>query len=489
MSSIRVGKAWRGVAIALAAALGVAMAQSTASAADTVLDATADTWVDSGLINSSFGTRAAVQLATTKVALFRFNLPAAPTAQVTLRLRSTTLQAGTVSVRVATDKWTESSTWAGFPGVGSGAVIVTKAIVANGWTEFDVTSAVTTAGITSLAVTRSLGSGNITFASRTNGTIANRPELVVGTTGTTPPPPRPGDVFVAYSADSYFRTTLPGATPVAADSATGIAFVKANDPYDYPRIRGVEGNAWGMAYGYGECDDPLFKLTGSVASEVGWLKTVGFHAPQEFVDKLTGTSDSPFVVIDRCGNSNMPGGFSVWGAKSVKGAGNTVQVEAAGAFQHSSNGLDRRNPLSNSNLNFRSRGVIPDSMVVREDLLAQGIANRGDLGHVLELFFLETDSAAGFASPMVGAESGKAGYGAEGQRIRIKSSVNVDARACSPAGLVVARTLQNYGAYLGDNSGSGSAIKAEQGSSTLTQDALKCFTWDDFEFLPKGWAG
>lgn len=284
--------------------------------------------------------------------------------------------------------------------------------------------------------------------------------------------------FIAYSTDSYLRTPLAPNAPLAPDSAAGIAYAKANDPKAYPQIRGVGGNQFGMVYGMGLCTDPVWKIgTVSGNSPTRWasLKTTGFHAPAN-LGPFTGTSDSPFVVIDTCT------GISVWGAQAVKGTGNVINVSTFGAFNHASNGLDRRNPASNNTQNERSRGVIPDSMVIREDSLAAGIANNGDLGQVLEMFWVETNSAAGFKNPMVGNESGKNGYGAEGQRIRIKASVDINARSCSPAGKVVARTLQNYGAYLGDNSGSGSGLKAQQGSTTLTQTSLSCFTWDDFEF-------
>ena len=102
---------------------------------------------------------------------------------------------------------------------------------------------------------------------------------------------------------------------------------------------------------------------------------------------------------------------------------------------------------------------------------------------------VEIDSIAGFVSPMVGAESGKIGYGAEGQRIRVKESW-VPPAGCTGPALVIARTLQRYGAYLGDNSGSGSSLKMEQGTTLpgLTPDALKpCVTWNDFEYLEPGW--
>ncbi len=299
--------------------------------------------------------------------------------------------------------------------------------------------------------------------------------------------------YLPYSSDSFFKKVLPASAPVDGASAQGIAFVK-NHPdqagWRYPKINGLGSNKWGTVYFEGSCSDPIWKLTGSVPNEVAFLKTQGFHAPDKLGTTLTGTSDSPFVVMDRCGNATMPNGLSVWGAKAVKGTGNTIQVGAAGAFQHDSNGLDRRNSRSTSSKNFRSRGAIPDSMVIRKDRLAWAIANDTDLGYVLHMFWVETDGSAGHVHPMVGQES-RSGWGPEGIRIRIKASVDLTKRGLSPGGLVVARTLQRHGAYLGDNSGSASALKAEQNygqwGTLLTQDALKGLTWDDFEFVQRGW--
>jgi hypothetical protein len=96
---------------------------------------------------------------------------------------------------------------------------------------------------------------------------------------------------------------------------------------------------------------------------------------------------------------------------------------------------------------------------------------------------------------MVGAESGKSGAGAEGQRMRIKPGIDLASRpgcnpSTNPVGLAIARTLQQHGAYLGDNSGSGSGIKTEQNANFpgLTADSLRgCMTWDDVEFMTPGW--
>ncbi len=293
--------------------------------------------------------------------------------------------------------------------------------------------------------------------------------------------------FLAYSEDSFFRTPLPDDAPVDPQNRRGIGFIKRVDSVDHPVIRGVGGNPWGMPFAVGTCADPVWTLTGRVQEEVSFLADEGFHAPPGFERSLTGTSDSPFVVIDTCGTSAMPEGLTVWGFQAESAGRQTIRVQNAGAFQHDSNGLDARNPRSDSALNFTGRGVIPDAMVVRDDELAWAMANDGDLGHVLHMYWWETDTSAGFVHPMVGEESGKHGFGATGMRIRISPDVDLASRECSPAGLVVARTLQRYGAYLGDNSGSSTGIKAEQDSRLITEDALECLSWDDFEFVQRGW--
>lgn len=298
-----------------------------------------------------------------------------------------------------------------------------------------------------------------------------------------------GRQFLAYSTDSFFRKPLTPDAPVDDQSDRGMAFAKSQNRSPYPLIRGVEGDEFGMPYAMSSCSDPLWTLSGPVPSQLDFLTTEGFHAPASFADRLTLSSDSPMVVIDRCGVPAMPNGLTVWAAKAAPAGGNTIEVGAAGAFQHDSNGLDQRDPQSDSQLNERSRGAIPDAMVIRDDLLVQAMQDSGDLGHVLHLFWVETDSSAGAVHPMVGKEADKYGFGAEGMRIRIKPDVDLETRNCSPAGLVVARTLQRFGAYLGDNAGGSTSLKAEQGSTLITRDALSCVSWDDFAFVSRGWDG
>jgi hypothetical protein len=307
------------------------------------------------------------------------------------------------------------------------------------------------------------------------------PEPSAGPTG-----PRP---YVAYAEDSFFRAPLPDDAPIDEQSEQGISYIKRVDDLDYPVIRGVEGDAWGMPFALATCADPVWTLTGRVQEQVLFLEEEGFHAPAGFARSLTGTSDSPFVVIDTCGTPTMPEGLTVWGFQAAREAGRQIAVQNAGAFRHDSNGLDARNPRSDSDLNFTGRGIIPDAMPIRDDELTWGMKNDGDLGHVLHMYWWETDTAAGFVHPMVGEESDKHGFGATGMRIRISPDVDLSKRKCSPAGLVVARTLQRYGAYLGDNAGASTSLKAQQDSRLITRDALSCLTWDDFRFVQRGWDG
>lgn len=322
-------------------------------------------------------------------------------------------------------------------------------------------------------------------------TATPTPTPTATATPTTEPPTttRP---FVAYGESSFLQSELDGAPQNATLTTEFRAFMKRHPDQvgvNHPRLIGMGGNNWGMPFDVGTCDDPVWKLDagGNLPAQWEHLRTTGFHARADM--QFTGTSDSPFVVVDKCN------GFSVWGAGGKKLAGNVIDFTAAGAFEHASNGLDRRNPFSNSTKNERSRGVIPDSMVIRKDLMDWAKANNSDLGHVLELFIVESDSTKGHEHPMVGSESGKAGFGAEGWRVAVSPSVDLAARTCSPEARVIARTLQNYGMYIGDNSGSTSNLKVEQEATAgavwggvLQRDELAgCITWDDFVVIKPGW--
>jgi hypothetical protein len=297
-------------------------------------------------------------------------------------------------------------------------------------------------------------------------------------------PTRP---FLPYGVDSYFRAPVAGLSPDLARTSAFRSFMRTHPDQRscaYPRINGTGSNRWGTAYAMSTGADPLWKLTGGVLPVCSTLATTGFHAPDWLGSVLTYTSDSPFCVVD------LGSGFTVFGTKATVVAPRTISVQSAGITYHSSNGLHGKAPLSNDKRNFTSRGRISDAMVIRSDLVNYGIANNTDLGHVLHLFLAETRSSDGCRHPMVGCEGGKYGFGAEGERIAIDPAVNLTTRGLSPAGLVVARTLQRYGCYFGDNAGRESALKAEQDTAArpvwngrLGRDSLAGLRWDDFVVL------
>jgi len=303
--------------------------------------------------------------------------------------------------------------------------------------------------------------------------------------------------FIAYGPHSFLKSRVQGA-PVNQKLTREFHRFMATFPgqrgTDFPTIHGIDDNRWGMPFAMSTCSDPRWKIGAASGSTPGrWqkLRSTGFHAPADLGAHLTGTNDSPLVVIDRCDH------FTLWASNARVAGHHVLDVKSFGAFVHSSNGLDRRNPRSDSRRNFRSRGVIPDSMLIRKDEMRYAVDHHTDLGQVLEFFFVETSGAGHpcFTNPMVACERQRKGWGREGLRIAIAPRVDLTKRRCSPQARVIARTLKHYGGYLGDNSGGATALKAQQSTpghpvwhGTLSRHELKgCISWRDFVVIRAGW--
>ena len=293
--------------------------------------------------------------------------------------------------------------------------------------------------------------------------------------------------FLPYTADSYFRTPVAGIASDPVRTAAFRTFMHTHPDqrsFAYPRITGIGPNRWGTAYAMSTAADPLWKLTGAMTPYCSTLAATGFHAPDWLASILTNTSDSPFCVVD------LGSGFTVFGTKATarrtphdlgRVGRDHLPLEQRAAPEGPAE--QRQAELHQPRPDLRCHG----DQVGPVD---HGIANNTDLGHVLHMFLVETRSSDGCRHPMVGCEGGKNGFGAEGERIAIDPAVDLTKRGLSPAGLVVARTLQRYGCYFGDNAGRESTLKAEQETSTrpvwngrLTQDSLAGLRWDDFVVL------
>jgi PKD repeat protein len=342
-----------------------------------------------------------------------------------------------------------------------------------------------------LTATSSAGSDSIT------GTVS--------VSDPTPPPP-PGDgPFIPYGSTSLLQTPLPANAPVSADNAFFRSWEQGAEPVDYWKLR-VTSKGFAQNYAEGQCSDPVFTIvsTGKTPSGQGFLKTTGFHADEAVLAAMVQNSDSPIMVRDFCGTVDRPGGMSVWAANVLYDGTHTLKsggdgTITAGSFDWRTNGLDSRAPSSDAaaGVNSVSRGRIPDSMVITDDELRAGMdgAHNGTAGHSVEVFFVETNSSAGFQEPMTGAEGGNVGCGgaahpglcAEGQYVRIDPSLPVPA-GCTGAAAVVFRTLQTYGGYIGDNSGSGSGIKMQAGTTLVNNNSLQpCMHLNQLQILEKGY--
>lgn len=311
-------------------------------------------------------------------------------------------------------------------------------------------------------------------------------EAMTTTTTTTRP-------FIPYVAGAFLTSPAAGAPIDEARTTQMHAFMSTfgdQRSWKFPKIQGVAGNLWGTVYAEGTSSDPLWHIgAGAMSAAVAeQLKRVGFRAPAGFGSRITGTSDSPFCVMDRTQ------GITVFGTKAVWKGGTLLDVQSGGCMWHSSNGLDARNPKSTDKRNQTSRGRLSEALVIRRDLMDYAIANGTGLGHVLELFIAESNSNDGHCHPMVGHESGQSGFGSEGERLIIRPEINLAARGMSPAGLALARTLQDHGCYIGDNAGGPSTLKADVESRShpvwnglLKPDSLHGISWTDMACVKRGW--
>ena len=264
----------------------------------------------------------------------------------------------------------------------------------------------TSAAAPSTTATAPTGSTTAPTASTsTSGSTTNGSTGSTANTGST--------AGLLYSADSFFRSRVTNAPVDAARTASFRAFMASNPDQagiTWPKIN--MNPDWAMSYHVGTATDPVWRLAGGNTSDphLTILRTQGFHMADSVADTFpTGTQDRPGVMVD------MVFGYTAQFADAVPNkATRTITVSSAGIMWHGSNGLDGRNPASNDKRNFTSRGRIPDAMVIRRDLLDQAIAKGTGLGHVLHLFFVETNSADGVASPMTGAENGQSGLGRRG---------------------------------------------------------------------------
>lgn len=297
-----------------------------------------------------------------------------------------------------------------------------------------------------------------------------------------------------YSSDAWLYARA-DALPVDVARTTSFRNFMATHPEQkatkYMKINGITAtNPWGTTYHRATvAADPIWKAVGGTSPLTKLLNIQGVHIPDVVLKRVpTGTQDRPMLIVDEVF------GYSAFFADVKPNFTNhTFSVSNAAIFWHGSNGLDADNPLSNDNRNFNSRGRIPDAMCISGAAVRAAAAANTDLGQKFQVFFVETKSTEGHVHPMVGEENKKLGWGAEGAHLRLKSSIDYVALGATGGLLALLRSLQRYGCYNGDNSGSSSRLKGEQGApgylpyagTNITPDCLSIAPWPHWEVVAR----
>src|SRR5688500_17470028 len=204
-----------GTVIAVPAGLVLSSTSASAATPVTVL-ASSDSYVDSALPTSNFGSRTSypVDNSPQQTAYLKFDIPSGTDLSGGVKLKlfaQSNHSTGVTSYSVANTTWTETGiTYDNAPNVGA-ASGKSGPLVASTWAEIDVASAVVSTGKVSLAL-KTASNTALRITSR-EGT--NKPRLVIGEP-TTPPPtskeftvsPVAGGSYKAVSGTTTYTGTL-----------------------------------------------------------------------------------------------------------------------------------------------------------------------------------------------------------------------------------------------------------------------------------------
>jgi hypothetical protein len=199
------------------------------------------------------------------------------------------------------------------------------------------------------------------------------------------------------------------------------------------------------------------------------------------------TSDAAMTVYDLTGG--FVGAFH-WTVKTVASDGTVSWSACGGSVYHlGSNGLEQRAEGADDLRNWGHRGVPAPTYAVRWDEI-----QAGSIDHALKIAIFHT---CDHVWPMIGDEGcDSGGLIPEGTRIRIRTDVDLSSFGLSPEALIIARALQRYGAYVGDQSGGPVALKIEntvaEGRGWLWNGILEARSLDAiplsaYEVVERGW--
>ncbi len=288
-----------------------------------------------------------------------------------------------------------------------------------------------------------------------------------------------------FAASSYWNAPVPENAP-AHPNAAGILNYLQTAPSAQGgciRLAGAGSSPWGQPIYWAKDGDPTYSI-----------KQTQYAIPPELATmriprgaKPAPTSDAAMTVYD------LERGYVVAMWHAVYNA--TTDSWSAGGAQVTylnSNGLDSRIGGSDDSRNTGTmRGNNGGVTAVRYDEVAAG-----SLNHVLKIAAGPEVSTLAVA-PLTRSDGGSTDPNApaQGTRMRIKPSVNLDAFNLSPQARVIANAMQKYGVYIGD-SGGVTALKLENTTAegrgqlwTLPSTALCSLPLSEklWDVLPSGY--
>jgi hypothetical protein len=254
----------------------------------------------------------------------------------------------------------------------------------------------------------------------------------------------------------------------------------------YVRLAGATSSGtFGNPIYWSHDNDPSYAVTNSCPTVAAPPEFQAVRIPLSA--QPDDSSDAAMTVYDMTSGAVLAFHHTV---KTVASDGSVTWSACGGAAYHAdSNGLDGRAAGADDARNGGHRGVPPPTYAVRWDEI-----QAGSIDHALKIAI---DNTCDHVWPFVGDEGCDfGGLIPEGTRIRIRPDIDLATYGLSPAALVIARALQRYGAYVGDQSGGGVTLKVENTvaegrgnlwNGVLDVKSLSVIPLTAYEVVERGW--
>ena len=278
----------------------------------------------------------------------------------------------------------------------------------------------------------------------------------------------------AFSADSFWNSPIPADARIHPSSGAIVEFLAEDNALDGCITLAGPADAWGMPIYLADADSTTYNVQSSK-----------YTVPAEFASlrippdaRSAQTSDAEMVVYD------LDRGFVAQLSKANYDIDSDTWTVSGGSIAYlDSNGLDARLEASDDQRNSGSfRGYNGAVSSVHFDDVANG-----QLDNVVKIGVNNSSTEA--IPPMVGSDGDLTRPDAplQGMRLRIRPDLDLSNLGLSDQALIIARGLQEYGAIIGDSTGSAVVLKLEDtersglgGRWNLHRESLCAITSDDF---------